>query len=136
MCARERIKRNLVVITELRATLWRGRQDTTTWILITTAEHVHLFDARYTGCFYVTFNRVLLLPWSTCQRVLLNKSICNLLGTFLKIQQSLVLVSSVATMLLPLRASGNNKLANKLREVKQPAHLRAEAVAEWINKEV
>ena len=45
-------------------------------------------------------------------------------------QRSLVLVSTVATWSLPQWASGNDELANTLREEQQRAHSRAEAVAD------
>ena len=46
------------------------------------------------------------------------------------------MVSFVATWSLPPWASGNDELAKTLREVKQRAHSRAEAVADWISEQV
>ena len=45
-------------------------------------------------------------------------------------------MSFVATWSLPPWASGNDELAKTLREVQQLAHLKAEAVADWISKQV
>ena len=51
-------------------------------------------------------------------------------------QRSFVLVSSAATLSLPSWARGNDKLTKTLREVQQRAHLRAEAVADYISKQM
>ena len=137
-CARGRIERNLVVIAELRATSCRGRQDTAEWILIPTAEDAMLSDGRYAGCINVTFDGVFPLPWSTCFGTTRVAQWISPLPTryIPQEQRSLVLVSTVATWSLPAWASGNDELANTLREVQQRANARAEAVTDWISEQV
>ena len=137
-CARGRIERNLVVIAELRATPCKGRQDTAEWILIPTAEDAMLSDGRYAGCINVTFDGVFPLPWSTCFGTTRVAQWISPLPTryIPQEQRSLVLVSTVATWSLPPWASGNDELANTLREVQQRANARAEAVTDWISEQV
>ena len=62
VCGRKRIKQNLVVIAEMRATPYRGRQDTAEWILINMIENALISYGRSAGCINVTFNGVFPLP--------------------------------------------------------------------------
>ena len=95
-------------------------------------------DGRYASSINVTFNEVFFLPWSRCFGTTQVAQWINLLPIcyILSKQRSLVLVSFVASLSLPPWASRNDKLAKKLREVQEQAHLRAEAVSNWISEQV
>ena len=95
-------------------------------------------DGRYAGCINVTFNGIFPLPWSTCfNTTRVAQWINSLLTRYIpQEQRSLVLVSSVASWSLPPWTSGNDELAETLREVQQRTHSRAEVVADWISEQV
>ena len=138
VCKRKTIEQQFVVVAKLRATLCKIRQGTAKWILLPTAENALYSDSRYAGCINVTFNKALLLPWSTCSGTTRVAQYIGLPPTryIFQEQRSIVLISSVTTWLMSQWASYKNKLAKTLREVQQLAHLRAEAVADWISEQV
>ena len=137
-CAKGKIERNMVVIAELKVTTCNGRQDTSPWVLIPTAEDALLADGRYAGCLNITFNGVFPLPWSTCFGTTQVARWIDPLPTryIPQEQRSIVLVSAVQTWSLPSWANGTDEVSRTLREVQQRAQSRAEAVSDWINEQV
>ena len=138
VCKQILIKQTLVVMTELRATPCRGRQDIAKWILINVTENALIFEGRFASCINVTFNKALPLPGSTCfGTTRVAQLIDPLLIRYIpKEQRSLVFISSVATWSLPQWASRNDELAKTLHEVRQLANSRAVAVANWTIEQV
>ena len=100
-------------------------------------ENALIFDNRFASCINVTFNKALPLPRSMCFGTTRVAQWINLLPTqyIPQNQRSLVLIFFVPTWSLPPWASSNDELFRTLREVKQLAHSRAEAVADWISEQ-
>ena len=137
-CGRNTIEQNLVVISELRATLCKNRQDTAEWILLLTDANAVYSDGRYAGCINVTFNKAFPLRWSTCFGTKRVTQWTDFLPTryISQEQRSLVLISFVASWSLLLWASGNDELVRALRDVQQLAYSQAETVVNWTSEQV
>ena len=138
VCGRTGIGRDFVVVAGLRAALCKNRQGTAEWILLPTAKSALYSGCRCAGCINVTFDKALLLRWSTCFGTTRVAQWINLLPTryISQKKRSLVLIISVAIWSLPPWESGNDELVRTLPEVQRLACSQAEAVANVTSEQV